>query len=169
MGNERTLNRRVGQKPEESDYSSERRRNTDSMHWASVQSRPRFRIHLSPPSSPPRFRTFRIIDRNPPVCAQFGINAWTRRAAPAEQIVGIWQDLSAIDFDRSMDVRSHFAFIDRPKLRGTREHTPARPSPRRATVRASDDLPPLQETEAGLGEQFWLLSDNCIPFCCSRG
>src|SRR5437660_5930154 len=62
--------------------------------------------------------------------------------APAAPIGGIRQDLSAIDFDRSMDVRSHFAFIDRPKLRGTREHTPARPSPRRATVRASDDLPP---------------------------
>src|ERR1700688_2160413 len=110
-----------------------------------------------------RFRTSRIIDRNPPVCAQFGINAWTRRAAPAALIVGIRQDLSAIDFDRSMDVRSHFAFIDRPKLRGTRQHTPARPSPRRATVRASDDVPPPQETEAGLGEQLWLFHHDEVP------
>ena len=62
-----------------------------------------------------------------------------------------------------MDVRSHFAFIGRPTLRCTHEHTPARPSPRRATVRASGDLPPPQETEAGLGEQLWLFHHNEVP------
>ena len=50
---------------------------------------------------------------------------------------GYGKTYPAIDFDRSMDVRPHFAFIDRPKLRGTQEHTPARLTPPRARSRAT--------------------------------
>ncbi len=44
---------------------------------------------------------------------RFGTKVWTRRATPAVPIGGIRQDLSAIDFARSIKIRSNFAFIDR--------------------------------------------------------
>jgi hypothetical protein len=44
-------------------------------------------------------------------CARFGTNVWTRRAATADPKGGILQDLSAIDFARSIKIRSDFASL----------------------------------------------------------